>query len=177
MLREDNSIDLYDDVSNPLDGIEEILVGNDWTYQRMNEDELSVHISGKYGHYQMIFVWQDQYSAIQFCCMPDLSVPENKLDEAASIVNKINSNLWLGHFDIRAYDDLAGQSAYIPCFRHASLFRGLHETSGTDHMADLIDIALAECERYYVTFDLLSKTAMQDNKDVDLAMMDVIGRS
>ena len=178
MLNEENQIDLYDDVSNPLDGVEEIMLNNDWTFDRPNEDELTVHVSGKTGQYRMIFVWQDDYNALQFCCAPDISISPNKLDEATRVMNRINTGLWLGHFDIRTQDGREEhEKAFIPCFRHTSLFRGMVETSGVAHMEDLIDIALAECERYYLTFDLLSRTAGQDNKDIALAMMDIAGRS
>ncbi len=177
LQNEESTIDLYDDVSNPLDSVEEIILNNDWTFDRQNEDELTVHVSGKHGHYKMAFVWQEDYSAMQFCCAPDLSVSPNKIDEAARVINKINAGLWLGHFDVRPQTSNNVNGAYIPCFRHTSLFRGMNETSGITHMEDLIDIALSECERYYLTFDLLSKTEIQDNKDIALAMMDVAGRS
>lgn len=177
MLNQEKQIDLYEDVSNPLDGVEEIMVNNDWTFNRLTEDELTVHVSGKMGHYRMVFVWQEDYSALQFCCAPDMSISPNKLDEASRIMNRINAELWLGHFDMRTQSGSDNQPAYIPCFRHTSLFRGMVESSGVDHMEDLIDIALAECERYYLTFDLLSRTDGQDNKDIALAMMDIAGRS
>lgn len=177
MLNERTEIDLYDDVSNPLDGIEEIMLNNDWSFNRRDEDELTVHVSGKMGQYRMVFVWQEDYHAMQFCCAPDLTVSPNKLDEAARIINRINATLWLGHFDVRAQEDSAGTAAHIPCFRHTSLFRGITESSGVEHIEDLIDIALAECERYHITFDLLSKAGNEDKKDLSLAMMDIAGRS
>ncbi len=174
----DLEIDLYDDVSNPLDGLEEIMLRNDWTFDRCNEDELTVHISGKMGQYKMAFLWEDDYSAMKFCCAPDLSIAPEKLNETVQVMNKINADLWLGHFDIRLNDDAQTQNgAHIPCFRHTSLFRGAFESSGVEHMEDLVDIALAECERYYMTFDLLSKSSHQDNKALSLAMMDVAGQS
>ena len=178
MLNEQTQIDLYDDVSNPLDGIEEIITNNDWTFNRMNEDELTVHVSGKHGHYKMAFIWQDDYSAMQFCCAPDLSISLNKLDEAARVINRINAGLWLGHFDVRTHSDRNNPAGtHIPCFRHTSLFRGMTESSGVEHMEDLIDIALSECERYYLTFELLSKNSLGSHKDIALAMMDVAGQS
>ena len=175
-LNEHTEIDLYDDVSNPLDGIEEIMINNDWTFDRAFEDQLTVQVSGKHGHYKMAFVWQEDYSAMQFCCAPDVCISPNKIDEAARVIARINGDLWLGHFDIRM-KNVETEGSYTPCFRHTSLFRGMTETSGVDHIEDLIDIALAECERYYLTFDLLSKAENQDNKDMILAMMDVAGRS
>jgi len=39
--------EIFEDVSNPLDSVEEIFYANDWTFDRMTEDELSVQVSGK----------------------------------------------------------------------------------------------------------------------------------
>jgi hypothetical protein len=175
---EENTIDLYDDVSNPLDSIEEVMLNNDWTFDRRDDDQMSVTVSGKSGSYNMAFVWQEEYSAMQFCCAPDVTIHQTKMDEAAKTINQINSGLWLGHFDVRT-EKLSNtdKTAYVPCFRHTSLFRGMNDTSGVAHIEDLIDIALSECERYAMTFDLLSKTGKQKNADLSLAMMDVVGRS
>ena len=180
--REEITIDLYDDVSNPLDGIEEVMLNNDWTFDRRDNDQMSVTVSGKTGTYKMAFVWQEDYSAMQFCCAPDITIHPLKMDEAAKILNQINAGLWLGHFDVRTEAASAHDTTLnVPCFRHTSLFRGMNETSGVEHIEDLIDIALAECERYALTFDLLSKrtgdTAQTSASNLSLAMMDVVGQS
>lgn len=184
MLSEVKQIDLYEDVSNPLDGIEEIMLNNDWNFDRLTEDELTVMVTGKMGNYRMMFVWQDDYSALQFCCAPDISINVDKIGETSKIINKINAELWLGHFDVRP-PEKGDKDGLVPCFRHTSLFRGMVESSGIGHMEDLIDIALSECERFYLTFDLLARSGNQ-NKDenctqidpeIALAMMDIAGRS
>ncbi len=175
MLNTENEIDLYDDVSNPLDGVEEIMMNNDWSFDRLNQDEMTVHISGKQGVYKMSFIWQEDFSAMQFYCTPDLTIAPNKQIEASQVMNKINASLWLGHFDVRTEEN--GVAVNVPCFRHTSLFRGMNDTSGVAHMEDLIDIALHECERYYMTFDLLSKVAHTPAKDISLSLMDVAGVS
>ena len=179
-LRSENEIDLYEDVSNPLDGIEEIMLNNDWTFERQYNDQVTVTVTGKSGTYKMAFVWQEEFSAMQFCCAPDVTIHPEKIDEATTILNRINSTLWLGHFDMRteSLTHSNDNKAYVPCFRHTSLFRGMNETSGVEHLEDLIDIALAECERYAMTFDLLSKKNNPNiASDISLAMMDIAGQS
>lgn len=164
------NIDTFEDVSNPLDSIEEILSANDWTFDRMSEDELTVQISGKMGLYTMLFVWQEDYSAMQFTCELDITFHADALDNAAKAMTAINGTLWLGHFDIRP-------GSNIPCYRHTSLLRGMY-SSGADHLEDLVDIALAECERYYPAFELLSRgSTAQDHSALSLAMMDIAGES
>ncbi len=161
--------DLYEDVSNPLDSVEEILCANEWTFDRMAEDELTVQVSGKMGEYTLFFRWQEEYSAMQFTCQYDLDVKTNAMDEAAKTMTAINSTLWLGHFDFR-------EGTEIPCFRHTALFRGMTHTSGAEHIEDLVDIALAECERYYPVFDMFAR-GPANGADLSLAMMNCAGVS
>lgn len=162
--------EIFEDVSNPLDSVEEILYANEWTFDRMTEDELTVQITGKMGEYKLMFNWQEQYSAMQFCCLYDLDIKRSAMDEAARTMTSINSSLWLGHFDFR-------EGTEIPCFRHTTLFRGMTQTSGAEHIEDLVDIALAECERFYPVFDLLSRGGAHDPAQMQLALMPVAGES
>lgn len=162
--------DIFEDVSNPLDSVEEILCANDWTFDRMTEDELTVQISGKMGEYTLFFHWQEEYSAMRFVCQFDLDIRREAMDQAAKTMTSINSGLWLGHFDFR-------EGTEIPCFRHTTLFRGQTQTSGAEHIEDLVDIALAECERFYPVFDLLSRGIPANDCDMKLALMPAVGES
>lgn len=162
--------EIFEDVSNPLDSVEEILYANDWIFDRMTEDELTVQITGKMGEYKLFFHWQEQYSAMKFVCQYDLDVKRDAMDMAAKTMTSINSGLWLGHFDFR-------EGTEIPCFRHTTLFRGQTQTSGADHIEDLVDIALAECERFYPVFDILSRGVPANDCDLSLALMTVAGES
>lgn len=162
--------EIFEDVSNPLDSVEDILHANDWIFDRMTEDELQVQITGKMGEYKLFFHWQEQYSAMQFVCQYDLDVKREAMDMAAKTMTSINSGLWLGHFDFR-------EGTEIPCFRHTTLFRGQTQTSGAEHIEDLVDIALAECERYYPVFDILSRGVPANDCDMTLALMTVAGES
>ncbi len=166
-------IDLYDDVSNPLDSVEEIMLNNDWQFHRLNDDEMSVTVSGQFSHYKMVFIWQADYSALQFCCAPDLQISPNHMDDALKVINNINASIWLGHFDIRT--DTDDNTAFIPCFRHTSLFRDQHNSSGMAHMEDLIDIAIHECERNMTAFNLLAQRNHQSKSDMALALMETAG--
>lgn len=168
-------IDLYDEVANPLDGVEEIMINNDWVFDRVADDEMTVTISGATGHHKLRFLWQDEFSAMQLSCMPDITISPDKRDIAAKTLQSINSGLWLGHFDLQR--DAEGGTDLIICFRHTSLFRGNVESSGVEHIEDVIDIAIAECERYYMTLELLARTDSHDNKTLSLAMMETVGVS
>jgi hypothetical protein len=162
--------ELFEDVSNPLDSVEEILYANEWVFDRMTEDELTVQVSGKMGEYTLFFHWQESYSAMQFTCQYDLDIHRDAKAAASQTMTDINTNLWLGHFDFRPGTE-------IPCFRHTTLFRGQTQTSGAEHLEDLVDIALAECERYFPVFDIFSRGLPANDCDLKLALMNVAGMS
>lgn len=163
-------IDIFDDIGNPLDSVEDILSQNDWAFDRTADDEINVDVTGRMGNYRITFLWESEYSAMQICCLPDIIVARSELDLAAKTLTAINSGLWLGHFDIREDDR-------TPCFRHTSLFRGMACVSGADHIGDLIEIALQECERYYPALSLLSGSAPKTEQTLALALLDPKGES
>lgn len=161
---------MFDEISNPLDSVEDILAGQQWSFSRMNPDELMVDVSGKLGTYRMVFLWQEEYSAMQFNCHFDLIAGEDRRDMTALALAQVNAGLWLGHFDVPA-------DTGVPCFRHTSLFRGQTQSSGADHLQDLMDIALAECERYYPMFQLLTQEGGMDPATLNLAVLDSAGQA
>jgi hypothetical protein len=165
-----SEIDLFEDVSNPLDSVEEVLCANDWIFDRTTPDDLSVQVTGRMGEYNLHFHWQEEYSAMRFWCVMDIDIKPEALDAAAKMMAFVNSGLWLGHFAFR-------DSTKEPSFTHTTLFRGLTQTSGAEHIQDLVDIALAECERYYPAFEMLSRGLPENSADVHLALMHVAGES
>ena len=162
--------DIFDDIGNPLDSVEDILSANDWAFHRTTDDELCVHVTGRMGSYQIVFLWEEDHCAMQICCLPDVTVPSKNMDLAMRALGTINAKLWLGHFDIRTHDR-------TPCFRHTSLFHGMACTSGAEHIGELIEIALRECERYYPAFNFLCGAAPDDEETLALALLDAEGES
>lgn len=161
---------MFDEISNPLDSVEDILAGQNWAFSRMNHDELMVDVTGRLGTYRMIFMWQEEFSALQFYCHYDIVVPGCRQDLLAIAMNKVNAGLWLGHFDIP-------EDTGVPTFRHTSLFRGQTHSSGADHLQDLMEIALAECERYYPMFQIMSRDEDMDENQLSLALLDSAGEA
>ena len=166
-----NDLNVFEDVSNPLDSVEEILCANDWVFNRSTEDELHVQITGNFADYDVHFLWCEDESVMHLTCNFDLQFQNTNLNNVFKTIMAINSDLWLGHFDLHDY---------APRFRHTSLFRGMTYGSGTEHVQDLIEIALSECERYYPVFDVLAKMPADNDNEamaLKLALMDSVGSS
>lgn len=162
--------DIHEDLVNPLDSVEEFLALNNWTFSRMTNDELMVQVTGKSGSYRLFFLWQEEMSAMQFCCQYDLVVPAHNREAACRALANLNEGLWMGHFDIP-------QQTNVPSFRQTCLFRGASKSDSAEHVEDLVDISLAQCERYYPLFRVLAETANLNEQSLALAVMETVGES
>ncbi len=163
-------LDLHTDLINPLDSVEEFLLSNNWVFNRMNPDELMVQVTGKTGTYRLFFLWQEDMNALQFCCQYDLIVPAANREAACRALVNLNESLWMGHFDIP-------QQTNIPSFRQTCLFRGASKGDSAEHIEDLVDISLAQCERYYPLFHFLAQSDALDEQNMSLAVMETVGQS
>ena len=62
--------------SNPLDIMEQIVIANDWTFDRGSESEMAAEVPGSWCDYGLFFNWSQEISAMHFTCAFHLKVPE-----------------------------------------------------------------------------------------------------
>lgn len=154
---------------NPLDIIEEIVVANEWLFERNNSEELIVELSGRWCHYRLFFVWQQAISALQFSCQFDLKVPATRKTAVHELLAVMNSKMWLGHFEINHDDD-------TPMFRHTLLLRGAR-AGAVETLEDMVEIALTESERFYPAFQFVIWGGKQPHEALNSAMIETVGEA
>ena len=70
---------LFDDSRiNPLDVVERIASGNDWSFERAGDDEITILVAGRWSDYQISFTWMHDLEALHLACAFDLKVPERR---------------------------------------------------------------------------------------------------
>ncbi|MCK6418247.1 MAG: YbjN domain-containing protein [Alphaproteobacteria bacterium] len=156
--------------ANPLDSIEEILLSHNWVYNRMNDDELTVQVTGNAGEYRLFFLWQEDMGALHFTCRYDLRYQSKDYDAAARALMQVNQKAWIGHFDLP-------RETGTPFFRHTSLLRAGSSASTAEAIEDIVRVAMNECERFYPVFHMLCHNEVADSGALSLAMMDTRGSS
>jgi len=154
---------------NPLDLIEELVIANDWPFQRAADDEILVEISGRWTDYRLFFVWQEEASALQFYCRLDAKVPAKTRATINDLLSRINERLWVGHFDVSAEEESI-------MFRHALLLRGVAGVSA-EQVEDLVELALVECERFYPAFQLVIWGGKTADEAMTAAILDPVGEA
>lgn len=151
-----------DDIANPLDLLEEIVVTNNWSYERVADDELRADVRGAWCVYHLSFIWRDDLQALHFLCSFDTVFGASHHPQLYELLASINQKMMLGHFDFI-------HDASNPGFRHTLLLRGMRFVTH-EIFEDLIDIAMTECERFYPAFQMIQ----WGNQNVQQALTDSI---
>lgn len=154
---------------NPLEMMEEIVVANEWAFDRVSEEEMVVEIGGRWCAYRLFFMWQAEVSAMQFSCQFDMKVPAPRKAAVAELLGEINPKMWLGHFDVCLEQG-------TPMFRQTTLLRGARAAS-VEQLEDLVDIALSECERFYPAFQFVIWGGKSPAEAVTAAILDTVGEA
>lgn len=155
---------------NPLDSVEDIFINYDWTYDRSGSDELVVQVAGEKSHYTMIFIWQEEFNALQFSCLCDVVIPADRQLQAAQTLKKINEDIWLGHFEISGRPE-------IPRFRYTMMCGSDRSSTVAEQISDLMDIAVAECERHYDIFSMTTMPVEINDDMLSLALSTNLGKA
>jgi len=154
-------------VTNPIDLIEEVIAGKEWVYDRRCETELAVEAPGTWCDYGMFFAWSEDLSALHFSCALDMRVQNKLMGNIYELLAKLNERLWMGHFAIWVEEG-------IPMFRHTVR---LNDRVDTDAVGELMELAMAECERYYPAFQFVIWGGRTAEDAIASSLLDTVGEA
>ena len=158
-----------DAVANPLDVIEQIIASNDWSFDRRGEFEIAADVPGRWSDYLLYFNWSAEMSAMHFTCAIDLEVPERRRAALYELLALANERLWIGYFGMDG-------DAKSPAFHHSVLLRGAAGAS-SESLEDMVDIALAECERFFPAFKFTLEDTKTPAEALAAAMLECAGEA
>ena len=165
MIAQDNPV--LDRLEHPVDVVERLATLNEWAFDRADEDEISILVSGVWAQYEVSFTWLPAIESLHVSCSFDLKVPERRRTEIATLVHLINEQLWLGHFDLWKRED-------IVMFRHAHCLAGGAQPSDTQ-CRTIVEAALAACENYFQAFQFVLWAGRSAREAMDLATFETVG--
>ncbi len=134
-------------VEHPVDVVEQLAATNDWSFDREDEDEISISVVGAWTEYQAAFTWLPHLETLHVSCAFDLKAPERRRAEVMGLVSAINEQMWIGHFDFWPQEG-------VVMHRHGLILTGGAHPSATQ-CAALLENALSACERYYQAFQFV----------------------
>lgn len=156
-------------VNNPVDVVEQLASDHEWPFDRRSEDELAVEIPGQWCTYRLWFCWHPEIGVFHLTCALDIEVPEERLPAVHRLLALANEKLWLGHFEMWSEEG-------VPVFRHAVLFRDGMAATG-ELVEELVDIAVAECDRFYPAFEFVVGRGRTAEEALSAALLETAGEA
>ena len=132
---------------HPVDVVERLAAVNDWAFDRSEDDEISILVSGAWANYDLSFTWIPEMESLHVACSFDFKAPPRKRAAIGELAQLINEQLWLGHFDLWRDQDLV-------MFRHSLCLAGGASASDAQCSA-VVKAAVAACETYYQAFQFV----------------------
>ena len=154
---------------NPLDVVERLAAGNDWSFERAGDDEITIVVGGRWSDYQVSFTWMHDIEALHLACAFDLKVPDRRRTEVQTLIAFINEQLWIGHFDLWTNDGMV-------MFRHALVLAGGVEATSPQCQA-LLSSALEACEGYFPAFQFVVWAGKPAREALDASMFETSGEA
>ena len=155
--------------ANPVDAIEDVAQGRDWSFRRFADDEIALDLVGAWTRYEASFAWLEAHEALHVTCAFDLAIPSERFDEALRLVSQVNEQLVLGHFELWQGDG-------VVMFRHALPLHGGAEATG-DQIEALAAHALDACERHYQAFQFVVWAGKSASDALESVLFETVGNA
>ena len=139
---------------NPLDLVEDIIIANDWDYERDNNNNIHVEVAGEWCDYQLSYGLNEDLNLIYISCVLDINIPEQRFKDIYPFLVSLNERLVIGHFEIWSNQSWPLLKQSFPVPNNQSLCKNQLEQASF--------LALQECEKFYPAFQIFA----WDNKDV-----------
>ena len=154
---------------NPVDLIERLALNRQWSFDREEDDEISIVVAGSWSDYNIAFTWLPDLEALHLACAFDLKIPSSRLNEALALISMIYEQLWIGHFDVWPKDG-------VVMFRHALLLAG-GAVVNSRQCESALSSAVNACERYYQAFQFVIWAGKSGREALDTTMMETQGQA
>ena len=153
----------------PIDMLAALFEARGWDCTVISDEELSAEVQGSWAKYQLRAIWRAADNVLQFLCLPDIRVADDKRSRAYELLSLVNEQMWLGHYDVWSNGD-------VLLYRHGALL-GDDGMLSLDQAQALVETAIDECDRFYPAFQFVLWGDKTPREALDAAMVDVGGEA
>lgn len=160
---------MSDKIYNPLDIAELVIMDRDWVFDRPADGELIAEVTGAWCNYHVWFTWQEDSGGLTLSCSLENKTAKSALPKIYMLLAMVNEKIWLGNFNLCSEDNSI-------VFRHSLLLRDGAGTTA-EHLRELLDAAISECERFYPAFQSVVWGGKSPAEAIELALFETIGEA
>lgn len=168
MMPREHDYGAQDDAA-PVEMLAALFEARGWTCEVVSDDEMTGEVQGSWANYQLRAIWRSADNVLQFLCLPDIRVTQEKRQRAYELLSLVNEQIWLGHFDIWSNGD-------VLLYRHGALLGDEGVLSLAQAQA-LVETAIDECDRFYPAFQFVLWGDKTPRAALESAMVDAAGEA
>ena len=158
-----------EDDAAPVEMLSALFEARGWDCEVVSEEEMTGEVQGSWAKYQLRAIWRSADNVLQFLCLPDIRVSDEKKQRAYELLSLVNEQVWLGHFDIWSNGD-------VLLYRHGALL-GDDGMLSLDQAQALVETAIDECDRFYPAFQFVLWGDKSPRDALEAAMVDAVGEA
>ena len=137
---------VFDFRFNPINVFEDIVISNNWAFERPIDDEIYVEAPTKYSNLIIQVTWLKKEQKIDIKASFYVKMDFSRNDEIYKLLNLINNSINSGHFQIN-------ENKY-PTFRNSIIFKNM-KNSKLDILKECLNYAILESEKFFPAFQLV----------------------
>lgn len=154
---------------NPIDTVENLFSTRSYELDRRAPNEVAVEVQGKWNNMLLFFAWEENMHCLHLSCLMDIKSTLEDRSKIFEMLALANEELWVGHFSYWTEQNM-------PVFKHAIILND-SEANIESKIAQVIEIAIKECERMYPIFNVVLTKGMNPRHAMYPMMMETIGQA
>ncbi|RMF40192.1 MAG: diacylglyceryl transferase [Alphaproteobacteria bacterium] len=161
--------DLFIEDQHPIDIVETLAEDNDWDFDRVGEDQISMTVEGAWRSYSLSLAWAGSEEVLRLICTFELDPPEARLPELLRLLDLANDRMWTGVFTL-------WRAQGLMVYRYGLALQGgaVANAAQLDHM---LHGALLSSERFYPAFQLVCWGDRVAEDALGIAIAEAYGRA
>ncbi|MEM8788589.1 MAG: YbjN domain-containing protein [Pseudomonadota bacterium] len=154
---------------HPIDIVETLAEHHDWDFDRVADDQIAMAIEGAWRTYSLTLAWSGHDETLRLICAFDMDPPEAKRPALYETLERANDRCWAGAFTLWVPQKLMA-------YKYGLILSG-GATATADQIAEMVRIAVTQCERYFPAFQLVCWGEETPAAALEVAMSEAYGRA
>ncbi len=161
--------DYTSDDLHPIDIVEGLAEHHDWAFDRIGDDQIAMAVVGQWRTYSITLAWSAYDETLRLICTFEMEPPAARMDALFEMLNSVNDLCWSGNFTW-------WEEQRLMVFRYGLVVSG-DQMVGADQLDTMIGNAVANCERFYPAFQLVTWAERRPEDALQVAMAEAYGRA
>ena len=154
---------------HPIDIVETLAEHHDWDFDRVADDQIAMAVEGQWRTYSITLAWSPFDETLRLICTFEMEPPEDKLPKLYEALNRTNDMCWHGAFTY-------WHEQRLMVYRYGLVLAG-GQMAGGEQINRLIGSAVANAERYYPAFQLVTWGDRGVEDAMQVAIAEAYGRA